>query len=155
MEERKVTVTAFVDANAKEQAEAIFAKIGLDPNTAINMFYKQVIAWNGLPFRPSMPVPPMPPHGAEVKGQAPFGKGAPNPGPFGQRPFGGLGEAFKKPEETTGYTEEPKRSFGNSGKTPEEEIRDQISQSVEQAKKFIDSTELGKIINDIKKDIGL
>ena len=40
-------VTARVEPEIKEQAEAILAQL--------NMFYRQIIMWNGLPFRPSIP----------------------------------------------------------------------------------------------------
>ena len=48
-------VIARVEPEIKEQAEAILSKLGISASNAINMFYRQIILWNGLPFRPSIP----------------------------------------------------------------------------------------------------
>ena len=48
-------VTARVEPEIKEQAEAILSKLGISASSGINMFYRQIILWNGLPFRPSVP----------------------------------------------------------------------------------------------------
>lgn len=48
-------VAARVEPEVKEQAEAILARLGISASNGINMFYRQVILWNGLPFRPSIP----------------------------------------------------------------------------------------------------
>lgn len=48
-------VMARVEPEVKEQAEAILANLGIPASTAINMFYRQIVLWNGLPFRPAMP----------------------------------------------------------------------------------------------------
>ena len=47
---------ARVEPEVKEQAEAILASLGITASSGINMFYRQIIHWNGLPFRPSLPV---------------------------------------------------------------------------------------------------
>jgi DNA-damage-inducible protein J len=44
-----------VEPDIKEKAEAIFETLGIPASTAINMFYRQVILWDGMPFRPSIP----------------------------------------------------------------------------------------------------
>ncbi|MBR3429734.1 MAG: type II toxin-antitoxin system RelB/DinJ family antitoxin [Clostridia bacterium] len=49
-------VMARVEPEVKEQAEAILASLGITASSGINMFYRQIIHWNGLPFRPSLPV---------------------------------------------------------------------------------------------------
>ena len=49
-------VAARVEPDIKEQAEAILAQLGISASNGINMFYRQIILWNGLPFRPSVPV---------------------------------------------------------------------------------------------------
>lgn len=49
-------VTARVAPEIKEQAEAILAQLGISASSGINMFYRQIILWHGLPFRPSIPV---------------------------------------------------------------------------------------------------
>ncbi|KRN96009.1 hypothetical protein IV55_GL001686 [Furfurilactobacillus siliginis] len=39
-----------MDKTTKDQATTILEKIGLDPSTAIRMFFKQIIVQDGLPF---------------------------------------------------------------------------------------------------------
>jgi DNA-damage-inducible protein J len=56
MAAKTANVVARVEPEIKEQAEGIMEKLGLSASTAINMFYRQVIYWNGMPFRPSIPV---------------------------------------------------------------------------------------------------
>ena len=41
--------------DVKEKAEAILSELGIPTSTAINMFYRQIVLWNGLPFRPAKP----------------------------------------------------------------------------------------------------
>ena len=48
-------VTARVEPEIKEEAEAILAQLGISASSGINMFYRQIILWRGLPFRPSLP----------------------------------------------------------------------------------------------------
>lgn len=48
-------VTARVEPDIKESAEAILSRLGISTSNAINLFYRQIIMWNGLPFRPSIP----------------------------------------------------------------------------------------------------
>lgn len=48
-------VAARVEPELKEQAEKILSNLGIPASTAINMFYRQIVLWNGLPFRPCMP----------------------------------------------------------------------------------------------------
>ena len=48
-------VTARVEPEIKEEAEAILAELGISASNGINMFYRQIILWRGLPFRPSIP----------------------------------------------------------------------------------------------------
>lgn len=54
MATRTANVSARVEPEIKEQAEAVMAQLGLPVSTAINMFYRQIILCNGLPFRPSL-----------------------------------------------------------------------------------------------------
>ena len=53
---KTANVTARVEPDIKAQAEAVMAKLGIPVSTAINMFYREIILCNGLPFRPSLPV---------------------------------------------------------------------------------------------------
>lgn len=49
-------VAARVEPEIKEKAEEILSRLGISASNGINMFYRQIILWNGLPFRPSIPV---------------------------------------------------------------------------------------------------
>jgi DNA-damage-inducible protein J len=42
-----------VPDDVKQQATAVFSDLGLDMSTAINIFLRQSIRQNGLPFRPT------------------------------------------------------------------------------------------------------
>ncbi len=44
------SVYARVEPEVKEEAEAIFSELGVSVSGAINMFYRQVIQTQGLPF---------------------------------------------------------------------------------------------------------
>lgn len=48
-------VTARVEPEIKNRAESILSNLGISASNGINMFYRQIILWNGLPFRPSIP----------------------------------------------------------------------------------------------------
>ena len=48
-------VTARVEPEIKDKAEKILSELGISASSGINMFYRQIILWNGLPFRPSIP----------------------------------------------------------------------------------------------------
>lgn len=48
-------VAARVEPEIKEEAEAILAQLGISASNGINMFYRQIILWRGLPFRPYVP----------------------------------------------------------------------------------------------------
>ena len=49
------TIRARVDSNIKKEAEAIFAKIGLNTSQAINIFLNRVIQEKGIPFELKIP----------------------------------------------------------------------------------------------------
>lgn len=44
------TITIRVDEDTKDSANKIFKEVGIDMSTAVNMFLKQVIRSNGIPF---------------------------------------------------------------------------------------------------------
>ena len=44
-------VYARIDTALKNNAEAILAKLGVSPASAIQMFYSQIVMHNGIPFR--------------------------------------------------------------------------------------------------------
>ncbi len=48
---------ARIEPDVKEQAEAILAALGIPASGAINMFYKQIILHQGLPFAVKLPAP--------------------------------------------------------------------------------------------------
>ena len=53
MASKTANVTARVEPDIKEKAESILSDLGIPASTAINMFYRQIIEWNGIPFRPA------------------------------------------------------------------------------------------------------
>ena len=53
---KSANVIARVEPEIKEQAETILSNLGISASSGINMFYRQIILWNGLPFRPSIPL---------------------------------------------------------------------------------------------------
>lgn len=52
---KSANVAARVEPEIKEKAETILSELGIPVSTAINMFYRQVVLWNGMPFRPAIP----------------------------------------------------------------------------------------------------
>ena len=50
-------VNVRIDNNVKERAEAVFANLGITPSAAINLFYKQVIRTNSIPFELKADIP--------------------------------------------------------------------------------------------------
>ena len=51
MAKKTAAVTARVDPEIKEKAEAILSLLGLSASTAVDMFYRQVIMTGGIPFK--------------------------------------------------------------------------------------------------------
>ena len=56
MPNKKSTVNVKIDANVKETAAALLARMGIDQTTAIEMYYRKIIAVKALPFQPE-PLP--------------------------------------------------------------------------------------------------
>ena len=48
----KSNVNVKIDANVKYLATQLLDRMGLDQTTAIEMYYRQIIAERGLPFQP-------------------------------------------------------------------------------------------------------
>ena len=44
------TITINIDAELNKKAQAIFAELGLDISTAVNIFLKQSVRHEGIPF---------------------------------------------------------------------------------------------------------
>ena len=56
MANTKSTVNVKIDAGVKESAAALLARMGIDQTTAIEMYYRKIIAVRALPFQPE-PLP--------------------------------------------------------------------------------------------------
>jgi len=50
----KSSVNVKIDTTIKEFATQLLASMGIDQTTAINMFYRQIIAERRLPFQPAV-----------------------------------------------------------------------------------------------------
>lgn len=48
-------VTAQIDADLRESAEEILARLGITPSAAIQMFYRQIVLTKGIPFDICLP----------------------------------------------------------------------------------------------------
>jgi DNA-damage-inducible protein J len=46
---------ARIDESLKARAEKVFAAIGINPSTAVTMFFRQVVMRQGLPFEARIP----------------------------------------------------------------------------------------------------
>lgn len=55
MAAKSANLYARIEPEVKEQAERILASLGIPASNAINMFYKQIILQNGLPFEVKLP----------------------------------------------------------------------------------------------------
>ena len=53
----KVSTNISIDAETKAQAQALFADFGMDLSTAINIFLRQAIRENAIPFAITREVP--------------------------------------------------------------------------------------------------
>lgn len=56
---KSANLYARIEPEVKEQAENILAQLGIPASNAINMFYKQIILQNGLPFEVKLPEHPL------------------------------------------------------------------------------------------------
>jgi DNA-damage-inducible protein J len=52
---KSAMIRARVEPDLKERAEAMLEELGLSPTTAITLFYRLVVQFQGLPFRVRMP----------------------------------------------------------------------------------------------------
>jgi DNA-damage-inducible protein J len=52
---KSAMIRARTDSQLKEKVEHIFDELGLNATAAINIFYKQVLLSNGLPFEIRLP----------------------------------------------------------------------------------------------------
>ena len=51
------TLNVRIDENLKKQAEIVFEEVGLTTSSAINIFFKQVVRTNSIPFELVADVP--------------------------------------------------------------------------------------------------
>ncbi len=51
------TITVRVDENIKKEASSVLKEVGMDMSTAINVYLRQVIRSNGIPFAVSADIP--------------------------------------------------------------------------------------------------
>lgn len=50
----KASVNVKINADVKEQATQLLARMGIDQTTAIDMYYRQIIKERRLPFQPEV-----------------------------------------------------------------------------------------------------
>lgn len=50
----KKRVQVKIDKDLADNTEAVLSQLGLNPTTAINMFYKRIVADAALPFKPAL-----------------------------------------------------------------------------------------------------
>ena len=50
MPKKDTVLTIRIDSATKKQAEAVLKNVGLDYSKAVNIFLKQVVIHNGIPF---------------------------------------------------------------------------------------------------------
>ena len=55
MAQKTANLYARIEPDIKEQAESILSALGINTSNAINMFYKQIILHNGIPFEITLP----------------------------------------------------------------------------------------------------
>ncbi len=55
MTTKSANLYARIEPDVKKEAENILSKLGVSTSSAINMFYKQIILNNGLPFKVKIP----------------------------------------------------------------------------------------------------
>ncbi|MGY3725535.1 type II toxin-antitoxin system RelB/DinJ family antitoxin [Granulicatella balaenopterae] len=56
---KTASISCRIEEGIKEQAEAILQQIGLPRSVAIDMFYRQIIMNNGIPFSLTIPKEPV------------------------------------------------------------------------------------------------
>lgn len=53
----KVSTNITIDAEVKKQAQKLFADLGMDLSTAINIYLKKALAEQGIPFEVTLAAP--------------------------------------------------------------------------------------------------
>lgn len=57
MAESAINMSFRVDKDLKKEADELFKKLGMNTSVAINMFLKQSVREQGIPFVPSLEIP--------------------------------------------------------------------------------------------------
>lgn len=58
----KVPTTLSIDAEVKAKVQTLFAELGLDLSTAVNLFFRRCLMENGIPFDVALPRAVFPAH---------------------------------------------------------------------------------------------
>ena len=58
----KVPTTLSIDAEVKAKVQTLFAELGLDLSTAVNLFFRRCLMENGIPFDVALPRAVAPTH---------------------------------------------------------------------------------------------
>ena len=53
----KIPTTLSIDSDVKAKVQALYAKLGLDMSTAVNIFFRQCLYAHGLPFEVKDEIP--------------------------------------------------------------------------------------------------
>lgn len=54
---KKAIINIRTEEETKKQIESLFSQFGITVSDAVNMFFRQSLIQNGLPFTPQLPVP--------------------------------------------------------------------------------------------------
>ena len=76
----KVPTTLSIDAEVKAKVQTLFAELGLDLSTAVNLFFRRCLMENGIPFDIALPRAVFPAHAetaASAASAASFGAATP------------------------------------------------------------------------------
>lgn len=66
----KIATTLSIDADVKSKVQALYSELGLDLSTAVNMFFRQCLYENGIPFALKREIPNEITRGAMAEGDA-------------------------------------------------------------------------------------
>lgn len=73
----KVPTTLSIDAEVKAKVQTLFAELGLDLSTAVNLFFRRCLMENGIPFDVALPRAVAPAHAETAASAAPVGAATP------------------------------------------------------------------------------
>ncbi len=73
----KVPTTLSIDAEVKAKVQTLFAELGLDLSTAVNLFFRRCLMENGIPFDVALPRAVAPTRAETAASAAPVGAATP------------------------------------------------------------------------------